>query len=242
MGFDAHSWMNHDPGLLPCIHFPLGPRSTDLHLRFELKSSNPDLLSAHHCGTMPVSYPGVDMPDHFRGDAEVLASTSQLVRSLTRVERLFVGDFDQFAFNHLAMLPSLKLLTALDLRDFVPTTDSLDLDAERLFPSLDDIFLMIESNATAIGWIKLLYACLITEFGLCLAFVSTATETASLHTSLADNLSHRHLRALQIDAIHAHFEEQIAAFSPSQYSIKSHSFRRLFCFHNLSLGDGALLA
>ncbi|KAJ7922019.1 hypothetical protein B0H13DRAFT_137891 [Mycena leptocephala] len=221
----------YDPSLLPCIHFLLGPRLTNLSLtlgpRISDLSSLPTILVK--CPYLTRVSLGCETEER----NAVRESTSQLVRGLTGVEQLLIDDFDQFAFAHLAMLPSLKLLMALRLRGFVPSTDSSALRGAQLFPSLEDIFLIAESNTAAIGWINLLSASPITKFGICLAFVPTATETESLYASLANNLPHLLLHTLKIDAALTEPADQISSSSDSEYSIKSDAFRLLFCFHNL---------
>ncbi|KAJ7495452.1 hypothetical protein FB451DRAFT_1214121 [Mycena latifolia] len=167
------TWMN--PSLFSSIRILLSPRITDLSIEVDLRTPLPHLSLIP---TIALSCPGLtdveisceespDMHPHLR------TAISLFLRRSTRIEHLNISDLDQLAFEYLAMLPTLRLLSITE--EFSPSLEAIDLPNTTLFPRLHEISLSPTTIDSVIIWLKALSHSPLLTFKILFINISSST-------------------------------------------------------------------
>ncbi|KAJ6533393.1 hypothetical protein DFH09DRAFT_1370027 [Mycena vulgaris] len=156
-------------------------------------------------------------------------SASLFVCSSARLENLRIDDLDHSAFEHLAVLPTLKSLT-LDYMDYLhrPRSPSQFYDTPR-FVALDRLKVWPRTAEVATAFIATLSGSRVAHVYVDILGPPTVAAISSLYESVADNLPHETLRSVHISSD----DVGVLPASPEQ-PVEAAVLRRLRCFPNLT--------
>ncbi|KAJ7824248.1 hypothetical protein B0H14DRAFT_3728931 [Mycena olivaceomarginata] len=115
-------WSCYEPVFLPAICALIAPRTSEFRLIGLDIGENLSLLTLKvHGGRLTDVYIGKNHSRVHGSDANAFRiGITAFIRSLERIQRFHIEDFDQEAFRHLAILPDLKSLKIAELGELKP--------------------------------------------------------------------------------------------------------------------------
>jgi hypothetical protein len=146
-------WSCYEPVLLPAIGTLIAPRTSELRLiGLDIRDNLSLLTLKVHGGRLTDVYIGKNRGRAHGSDANAFRiGITPFIRSLERLQRFHIEDFDQEAFRHLAILPDLKSLKIAELGELNPLPSYLQLVRAGTFCGLQELEIATQTVWSALA-------------------------------------------------------------------------------------------
>ncbi|KAJ7339261.1 hypothetical protein DFH08DRAFT_812652 [Mycena albidolilacea] len=146
-------WSCYEPVLLPAIGALIAPRTSELRLiGLDIRENLSLLTLKVHGGRLTDVYIGKNRGRAHGSDANAFRiGITPFIRSLERLQRFHIEDFDQEAFRHLAILPDLKSLKIAELGELNPLPSYFQLVRAGTFCGLQELEIATQTVRSALA-------------------------------------------------------------------------------------------